>query len=302
MAASDPARNLSLSAARRGEVSCRCSRTASRPRVHRRLVPGRDVRASGSRRARRRRAAAAGRAARARRARHPSSRRSRRRAGAAAGAPRAASARRTARTRSSARPRRMTRSESRSNSRMRANRSGPSRSIDCEQALRARGDVRVGVDLPVRVGERDADRLAAVLEREHLLDAGQRRQRGRCGRPTPRSPCGRGSRVRVPNEPACSGLKHTTSQRPTDVRVRPRPGASRSSRPRGGSIAGRGVAVRLGESRAERRRLVLEDGDVVARRDLGRVRRRLRRERVELGRRAGTRGSGGRRRPRSSRR
>src|SRR5690606_22989329 len=31
MAASDPARNLSLSAPRRGDVSCRCMRTVSRP-------------------------------------------------------------------------------------------------------------------------------------------------------------------------------------------------------------------------------------------------------------------------------
>nr|BFF10015.1 hypothetical protein GCM10025699_13180 [Microbacterium flavescens] len=42
--------------------------------------------------------------------------------------------------------------------------------------------------------------------------------------------------VCVPNEPECSGLKHTTSQRPTDVRVRPRPGASRSARPPGASM------------------------------------------------------------------
>ena len=36
------------------------------------------------------------------------------------------------------------------------------------------GDVRIGVDLPVRVAQRDADRLAAVLEGEHLLDARKR--------------------------------------------------------------------------------------------------------------------------------
>ena len=27
--------------------------------------------------------------------------------------------------------------------------------------------------------------------------------------------------LRLPNEPSCSGLKQTTSQRPTEVRVRP---------------------------------------------------------------------------------
>src|SRR5699024_5761437 len=35
-------------------------------------------------------------------------------------------------------------------------------------------DIRVGVDLPVRVVERDADVFAAVLEREYLLHAGKR--------------------------------------------------------------------------------------------------------------------------------
>ena len=40
---------------------------------------------------------------------------------------------------------------------------------------RARRHERVGVDLAVRVVQRDADLAAAVLEAEHLLDAGQRR-------------------------------------------------------------------------------------------------------------------------------
>ena len=69
----------------------------------------------------------------------------------------------------------------------------------------------------MRVGERHADGLAAVLEREHLLDPGQRLQRG--GRSAHASITVR-ARVwaRPPNDPSCSGLKHTTSQRPTDVR------------------------------------------------------------------------------------
>ena len=48
-----------------------------------------------------------------------------------------------------------------------------------EQPRRARGDVRVGVDLTVRVVQRHADRLAAILERKDLLDARQLRQRPR---------------------------------------------------------------------------------------------------------------------------
>ena len=47
-----------------------------------------------------------------------------------------------------------------------------------EQPRRAGRDVRVGVDLPVRVVQRHADRLAAVLEREDLLDAGEGGQGG----------------------------------------------------------------------------------------------------------------------------
>src|SRR5699024_9932368 len=45
-----------------------------------------------------------------------------------------------------------------------------------QQRLRARRDVRIGVDLAVRVLQSDADLLAAVLEGEHLLHAGQRAQ------------------------------------------------------------------------------------------------------------------------------
>ena len=39
------------------------------------------------------------------------------------------------------------------------------------------GDKRVGVDLAVRVGQRDTDLHATVFEAEHLLDTGQRGQR-----------------------------------------------------------------------------------------------------------------------------
>ncbi len=87
----------------------------------------------------------------------------------------------------------------------------------------------------------------------------------------------------VPNEPECSGLKQTTSQRPTLVRVRPRPeGVEIVETARRVDRRGCG-AVGLGEGGAERRRLVLEDGDVVERRDLARIGRSLGSERVELG-------------------
>ena len=57
------------------------------------------------------------------------------------------------------------------------------RAVDrIEQTLRARRDVRVRVDLAVRVVQGHPDRFAAVLEREHLLHAGKRRQcRGAVG-------------------------------------------------------------------------------------------------------------------------
>ena len=49
--------------------------------------------------------------------------------------------------------------------------------------LQLRRDERVRVDLAVWVGERDADLLAVVLEREHLLDAVDRAQLGRAEGP-----------------------------------------------------------------------------------------------------------------------
>ena len=47
----------------------------------------------------------------------------------------------------------------------------------------------------------------------------------------------------VPSDPSGSGLKQTTSQRPTLVRVRPMPRCAMSSRPRGGSDAAGAVSV-----------------------------------------------------------
>ena len=78
----------------------------------------------------------------------------------------------------------------------------------------ARRDVGVGVDLAVRVVQCHADLFAAVLEREHLFDAGQR------VRASVRS-AQASTTVRIRDsgsaakEPVCSGEKHTTSHRPT---------------------------------------------------------------------------------------
>ena len=234
--------------------------------MHRRLVPGRDVGRGGV-------------VQRVDAAQQPEvergelvalgiawSRRSRARAGGGAGAPRSASGRRTARTRSSARPDSSTRSASCSRSRMSPNRSGPSRVDRGEQSLACAASRRGRRRSARAGGQRDADLLAAVLEREHLLDAGQRGQRG--GAIGPRLDHGAGARVglSVPNEPSCSGLKHTTSQRPTEVAVRSRPDATQV----GEGVGARGI--RCGELGPERRRPVLEDRDVVACGDLGRVR------------------------------
>jgi hypothetical protein len=56
--------------------------------------------------------------------------------------------------------------------------SRPVRGDRPDELLRARGDVGVAVDLAVRVPDGHADLLAAVLEREDLLDPGQRGQGG----------------------------------------------------------------------------------------------------------------------------
>ncbi len=151
-----------------------------------------------------------------------------------------------------------------------------------QEAGRARRDVGVGVDLPVRVGERDADRLAAVLEREDLLDAGQRRQCGGAVGPglDDRARPGRGERAERAG--VLGAEAHDLA--PPDARARAaQPGGDEVVEVARCVCTGRCIAVGDGECRAERRRLVLEDGHVVARRDLGRVGRRLRGERVELG-------------------
>mgnify|MGYP003694586569 CR=1 FL=1 len=45
-------------------------------------------------------------------------------------------------------------------------------------SARARGQIRIAVDLAVRMGQRHADLLAAVLEAEHVRDARARHQIG----------------------------------------------------------------------------------------------------------------------------
>ena len=56
--------------------------------------------------------------------------------------------------------------------------------------------------------------------------------------------------VSVPNEPSCSGLKHTTSQRPTEVDVRSRP--TRRSVGEGVGAARHPVAASAGPNDGER--------------------------------------------------
>ncbi|GMA95924.1 hypothetical protein GCM10025881_27480 [Pseudolysinimonas kribbensis] len=138
-----------------------------------------------------------------------------------------------------------------------------------ERALHARGDIGIGVDLPVRMVQGDADRLPAVLEREDLLDALQCRQRGRALGPR-----------------LDDGARATRGLR----RERPRR-LGAEAHDLAASVRGCGAleadAREVGdpEVRAERRRAVLEHGDVVAIGDLAGIGGRLRGERIGLRRR-----------------
>ena len=122
-----------------------------------------------------------------------------------------------------------------------------------EQLRRAGRDERVGVDLPVRVLQRDPD----LLRRGSRTGTPARRRAARtarpCGRPTPRSPCAPRDTGSDPNDALWSLVKHTTSQRPTAGRC------GHSGLP---STSDATCRRRLGE----RREAVLEHHDVVARR------------------------------------
>ena len=146
--------------------------------------------------------------------------------------------------------------------------------IEASRFLVRGRDVGVGVDLPVRVVQGDADLRPPVLEHVHLPHAGYPRQRG--------GPVG----PRLDDGP-----------RPGHAEVRPGPGVLRAEADDlAAAVPGQrpaepdGVEVGVGWARPargsawpERRRLVLEHGDVVVVRDLGQVPRRRRGERVELG-------------------
>ena len=175
-----------------------------------------------------------------------------------AGAPPAASVRRRARMRSSARSRsgpRVGPSAARRPARRPAG-CRPVRARCCarlpDQRLGARRQVRVGVDLAVRMGQRDADLAAAVLEAEHLLDAGQRRQLG--GAVGPGLDDGADPVRRSASAKLASGslVKHTTSQRPA-------PGANGHN----GSPSTAGGRLLAGGQPRQRREAVLEHHHVV---------------------------------------
>jgi hypothetical protein len=131
-----------------------------------------------------------------------------------------------------------------------------------DQSGGARGDVGVGVDLPVRVVQGHADGLAAVLEREHLLDAGQRGQRG--GAIRPRLDHGAGARRRLASERALVGGAEADDLAAAD-------GGAGAAESDGGEVVEAARSVLAGELRAERRRTVLEHGHVVVVGNLGGV-------------------------------
>ncbi len=169
-----------------------------------------------------------------------------------------------------------------------------------QQAGGARRDVGVGVDLAVRVGERDADRLAPILEREDLLDARKRRQRRGAIGPGLDDGAGTGAGLRAERAGVLGAEAHHLA--PADGGA----GATESRRvevvePARCVGTGGCAAARLGQCRSERGRLVLEDCDVVARRDLGRVASASAGRADRARREAGRPGSAGRRRPIPSR-
>ena len=155
-----------------------------------------------------------------------------------------------------------------------------------EHLLGPRGDERVGVDLPVRVGQRHPDLLAVVLEREDLLDPLDPRQL--------RRPLG----PHVDDEAGALGAElgehAVVLAGEADDLAPAEPGAQlRQRRPR---CARRHV---LRDRGGQRREAVLEDDDlVVGLRDLGLPAGPGRAQRALVGRAAGRCGSAGGRRPR----
>ena len=145
-----------------------------------------------------------------------------------------------------------------------------------DHALAARCDVGVGVDLAVRVVQGDADRLAAVLEREHLLDPGQLRER--VGALRPGFDHGAGTGDREAAERALGGRAETDDLAAADR------GADAAQADRG-QVVETGGGVGIAQQRSERGRLVLEHGHVVVARHLRRVLRRRGGQRVEVRRR-----------------
>jgi hypothetical protein len=132
-----------------------------------------------------------------------------------------------------------------------------------EESLGARRHIGVGVDLAVGVPERHADLLPAILEREDLLDAGQRRQRGRALRP--RLDHRAGARDREGAEGALVLWAEAHDLAPADRRASAFEPDAAELGESGGARGIRDVGRELGP---ERRRTILEHGHVVRARDL----------------------------------
>ncbi len=133
----------------------------------------------------------------------------------------------------------------------------------------------------MRVRQGHADGLAAVLEREDLLDAGQRRQRGGAVGPgfDDRARSRGGQRAERSFVLRAEADDLATSDRGAGAAEAGGVEIFEAARRIDGR---RGVAVRPAQGGAERGRLVLEHRDVVVRGNLGWVRRGLRRQRVEV--------------------
>jgi hypothetical protein len=130
--------------------------------------------------------------------------------------------------------------------------------------------------------QRDADLLPAVLEREHLLHAGQRRQRGRAMRPRlDHGACARHG-LRAERSLVLGAEAHDLAS--TDRRRTPlEPHGAQHGE--GGRRGIRVIGREAGHIGSERRRPVLEHGHVVPARQLRRVVGRLRSQRIEVRRR-----------------
>ncbi len=157
------------------------------------------------------------------------------------------------------------------------------RAIDrLQHAGRAWSDVRVRVDLTVRVGQGDADRLTTVLEREDLLDAGQRRQRRRTVGPGLDDGAGAGDGLRAEGSRVLGAEADDLAASDRGACAAEAEGCEIVES--AGRVGCHGCGAHcFREGGPERGRAVLEHRDVVARGHFRRIARSLRRERVGVG-------------------